>query len=329
MLDVLLADERVAFDGVSGTSAGAMNAAVMAYGWAQGGRAGARAALETFWRRVADIGSFSPLKPSAIERWFGGWSYDRKRAFTGFDLLSRLFSPYQVNPFNYNPLRQVIEQTIDFKQLHKSEAMRLFVAATNVRSGKSRIFSGSDVTVDALLASACLPVLFQAVEIDGQSYWDGGFVGNPALYPLLYNCDSRDIVIVQINPLHIDETPKGTYEIFDRVNEISFNASLMAEVQAIEFVTRQLREQRLDEDRYRAIHLHMVDAEKEMRQFGYASKLTADWPLMVHLKEIGNQAACEWLKKHFGDLGERSSINFTRFLSGDQKYRERPQAKPR
>lgn len=324
VLDRLLQDERLEFEGLSGTSAGAMNAAIMVDGWERGGREGAREALARFWQSVADAGQLSPLRPTPIERWFGGWGYERTPAFFWMDLMSRIFSPYQINPFNYNPLREILGDSIDFERLRTCDHLKLFISTTSVNTGKSRVFSKPEVTLDVLLASACLPFLFQAIEIDGQSFWDGGFLGNPALYPLIYNCDCRDIVIVQINPLAIDETPTSSEEILDRMNEISFNASLIGEIRAIDFIARQLAEQKLDDARYKRMHLHMIDAEEKMRQFGYASKLNADMEFLLYLKSIGTEAAGLWLAANFDSIGRQATIDRDRFLSVELPKPHRP-----
>ncbi|MCW5749877.1 MAG: patatin-like phospholipase family protein [Alphaproteobacteria bacterium] len=328
VLDRLLSDERIAIDGLSGTSAGAMNAALVVDGWARGGRDGAREALDTFWRRIGDAGRFSPLAPSPIERWFGGWSYDRAPAFAWFDAMTRFLSPYQTNPFNYNPLRRILERSIEFDCLRACTDMRLFISATNVRKGKNRIFTSEEIDIDVLLASACLPHLFHAVEIGEQSYWDGGFLGNPALYPLIYNCQSRDIVIVQINPLEILETPRSAAAILDRMNDISFNAALIAEIRAIDFVGRQLDQHRLQEGRYKHMLLHMIEAEGALREFGYASKIAADRHFLEHLRGIGERAADAWLAANFERLGAETTLPVERFLSADQRQPARVAGAP-
>jgi len=320
VLDRLLEEERLSYDGISGTSAGAMNAVVFAEGWETGGREGARVALDRFWRAIADAGRYSPLRMLPVERFFGGWGYDRSASFVMFDIFSRLFSPYQVNPFNVNPLRDVLEKRIDFERIRGCGKIRLFISTTNVLSGKSRVFETGEITLEVILASACLPFLFQAIEIGDQSYWDGGFLGNPALYPLIYDCGARAVVIVQINPLAIEEVPKTSAEILDRMNEISFNASLIGEMRAIDFVARQLDNDRLDSNRYKHMLLHMIDSEAEMRRFGYASKLTADLDFLLHLKGIGRRAADRWLESNFDAIGVRATIDRDRFLQPEKRF---------
>src|SRR5499433_1992300 len=239
VLDRLLEEPHIEMEGVSATSAGAMNAAVMAHGLTTGGRKGAREALEEFWHGVARVSA-----P------FG--------ALQLFEVMSRFLSPYQLNPFNYNPLRQRIRRVIDFERLRQGSAIKLFLPATNVRTGKIKVFTDKEITEDCVLASACLPFLYQAVEIDGEHYWDGGYMGNPALFPLIYSCESRDILVVHINPMTRPDVPTTARDIIDRINTISFNATMMREMRAIALVTRLLAQHRLTgRTNMRQIHFHM------------------------------------------------------------------------
>ena len=228
VLDRLLEDPRVNIDGVSATSAGAMNGAVLVYGMMRGGREGARALLREFWERIAESGRFSIFQPTPFDKLFGNHNLDNSPAYQVFDIWTRIFSPYQFNPQGVNPLRKILEDLIDFERLkHGSSAIKLFVNTTNVRTGKIRVFKQKEMSVEALLASSCLPHLFHAVEIEGEHYWDGGFMGNPAMFPLIYNCRASDIVIVEINPIVVEELPESARAIIDRMNSISFNATMM------------------------------------------------------------------------------------------------------
>jgi len=227
VLDRLLEDERIVLEGISATSAGAMNAAVTAYGLAEGGRQGARQALANFWRRVSHAGDFSLLQPTLLDRLMGNRGLENSPAYVLFDMMTRLLSPYQFNPMNYNPLREVLTQVVDFEALRQSRCpVKLYLSATNVRIGKVKVFANDEITADAVLASSCLPFLFQAVEIDGEAYWDGGYMGNPAIFPLIYHCGSRDVVIVHINPLERAELPRTSTEIMNRINEIKLSSRL-------------------------------------------------------------------------------------------------------
>ncbi|MEC9344090.1 MAG: patatin-like phospholipase family protein, partial [Pseudomonadota bacterium] len=218
VLDRLLDEERLAFEGVVATSAGAMNAAVLAYGLTEGGRKGAQSALANFWRRVSHAAALGPLQPTLLEKLTGARALENSPAFLMFDLVTRTLSPYQFNPFNFNPLRNVLEQSIDLEAVRSAKCpLKLHLCATNVRTGKVKVFANNDISVDAVMASACLPFLFQAVEIDGEAYWDGGYMGNPAIFPLIYACDTPDVLVVHINPIERMELPKTAFDIMNRI----------------------------------------------------------------------------------------------------------------
>jgi NTE family protein len=290
VLDRLLEDPRIEVEGVSATSAGAMNAAVMAHGLTTGGRKGAREALEAFWHGVARVSA-----PSG--------------ALQLFEVMSRFLSPYQLNPFNHNPLRELIRQAIDFERLRQCSAIKLFLSATNVRTGKIKVFTDREITADCVLASACLPFLYQAVEIDGEHYWDGGYMGNPALFPLIYSCQSRDILIVHVNPIERPDTPTSASEIMNRVNEISFNCSLMREMRAVAFVTKLIDDGKLSQSDVKRVLIHSVCADDVMRGLGAASKLNADGGFLRQLRALGRERAQAWIDHRFDDLGRRSTVD--------------------
>jgi NTE family protein len=241
VLDKILEDGRLGIEGLSATSAGSMNAAVYAHGWIRGGTDGAREALEKFWRGIADAGRLLQPLPGL----------DLSPLYPLVQSLTAALSPYQFNPFNFNPLRDLLAKTLDFNAIHACDSLELFICATNVRTGQPRVFRNEQVTIDALMASACLPFLFQAVEIDGEHYWDGGYMGNPALYPLIYHTESRDVVIVHINPILRPQLPTTAADIHNRLNEITFNSSLLRELRAIAFVTKMI-EQGWLKDEYRS-----------------------------------------------------------------------------
>ncbi len=309
VLDRLLDDERIGIEGISATSAGAMNAVVAAYGLTVGGREGAKRALSSFWRRVAHAGAFSPLQPTMFDRLSHNHGLDTSPAFMVFDLMSRILSPYQFNPFNVNPLRQALEETVDFAELRKGSAVKLFISATNVRTGKIKVFETHEMTPDAVLASACLPFLFQAVEIDGEHYWDGGYMGNPAIFPLIYNCESSDIAVVHINPMERPDVPTQAKDILNRINEISFNSSLMREMRAIAFVTRLIDEQQLKANRMKRMLVHAIEARDFMQELSVSSKLNCDWEFLTHLRDVGHDTARDFLMDHYADINQRSSID--------------------
>jgi NTE family protein len=309
VLDRLLEEEALSFDGVSATSAGAMNAVLLADGLAAGGRDGAREALARFWRKVANAALFSPLQPTMFDRLLHNHSMETSPAFMMFDIMTRLYSPYELNPFNHNPLRKTLEDVVDFERLSRESPVRLFLSATNVRTGKVRIFKTADISADAVLASACLPFIFRSVEIEGEPYWDGGYMGNPALFPLIYDCDSRDIVVVHINPIMRSETPKTARDILNRINEISFNSSLMREMRAISFVTRLIDDGVIGDGSMKRMLIHSIDDEDFMRKLGVSSKLNPDWEFLTHLRDVGRASAEAWLEENYAHLGARSTVD--------------------
>lgn len=310
VLDRLLEDERVELDGICGTSAGAMNGAMVVYGMMEGGRAGARQMLERFWRRISESWDYSPFKPSWLDFMLDPGGLDFSPLYQGFDALSRLFSPYQFNLLDLNPLRDILLETCDFARVRSCEEIKLFACATNVRSGKIKVFGPGEITPDALLASACLPQIFRAVEIDGEHYWDGGYLGNPAMFPLMYECGASDIVLVQVNPIRVRDVPTTGREITNRVNEISFNATLMREMRATHFITKLIDEDRLkDPNHLRKIYFHIVEAEDVMGKLGASSKFNGAWSFLTQLRALGRHQADQWLAENFSAIGSRSTLD--------------------
>lgn len=309
VLDRLLEDGRVTFDAVSATSAGAMNATVLGYGLTIGGADGARAELEKFWKKISDEGAKGPLQPSWIDKALGNHSLDYSPIFTFMDVLSRVMSPYELNPLNVNPLRKVLESSVDFEVLRAGCPIKLFLSATNVRTGKVRMFENHEIGPDQVLASGCLPFMFQTVEIDGEGYWDGGYMGNPAIFPLIYGSTTNDVVIVHINPLTRNEIPKSAKDIMNRINEISFNSSLMREMRAIAFVSHLIEDGQLQDNKHRRMLIHSIQDEAFMTSLGVTSKLNAEWSFMLKLRDVGRDCASKWLDEHFADIGVRSSTD--------------------
>jgi len=329
VLDRLLQDDELAIDGVSGTSAGALNAAVLATGFAEGGRSGARAALRGFWLDVARQGSCfgSPATgwPHALGsnpfaalpglQAMGDFNLDRNPLYAWTQQFLRAFSPYQFNPFDLNPLRDVVQRHVHEAALRRGP-LSLFVTATAVRTGQPRVFHREDLSVDALLASACLPQLFRAVMLDGEPYWDGGYSGNPAIWPLIYETAALDVLLVKINPLVRPGTPDTPEEIADRVNEITFNAGLVSEMRAIAFVQRLVRQGRLSEGEYKNLRLHMIADEQGLAPLHPSSKLNTEPGFLEALHDLGRDAAERWLAAHRGDIGVRSTLDpATAFLA--------------
>ena len=314
VLDQLLDEKGLAFEGLSATSAGAMNAAVFAYGLAIGGREGARKALTNYWKRVSDAARSGPLQPSFIDQMLGDHKLTWSPVFSLMGFVTRVLSPYEFNPSDYNPLREVVEQSIDFDVLGRPDCpVKLFLSATNVRTGKVKVFAGKEISISAVMASACLPTMFHAVEIDGEAYWDGGYMGNPALFPLIYDCKSTDIVIVHINPLFRNEVPRTAADILNRINEISFNSSLMREMRAVSFVTNLATQKRFVDEGLKHVLIHSIADDEFMGALSPTSKYNADWDFLIFLRDQGRKCAGDWLAKHFVKLGVESSVDIHKF----------------
>ncbi len=313
VLDRLLEESWIEITAVSGTSAGAMNAAVLADGWVNGGAQGARNALDAYWARVSKAAAFSPLQRSPLDRLLGRWTLDTSPAYIAIDMMSRLASPYDLNPLGFNPLSSILEDSIDFDRLARSP-VKLFITATNVRTGRGRIFRNEEITADVLLASACLPTMFQAVEIDGEPYWDGGFAGNPTITPLVRETDSLDTILVQINPRERVQTPRTASEILNRLNEISFNSPLMKELRMIALL-RQVADPGSGEGaRWARMRTHRIMTDK-LAEFGASSKLNAEWEFVSMLKDEGRGSADEFLKEHGAQIGHSSTADLDILLA--------------
>jgi NTE family protein len=270
--------------------------------------------LEKFWKKISDEGAKGPLQPSWIDKALNNHNLDYSPVFMMMDIMSRIMSPYELNPMNVNPLRKVLESSIDFNVLREGCPVKLFLSATNVRTGKPKVFRREELTVDALLASACLPNVFKAIEIDGEAYWDGGYLGNPALWPLYHERSAADIILVQLNPLYRAEIPTTVSDIMNRLNEISFNASLMSEMRAIDFVQRLLEGGRLEQPRYRRLFLHSIEDEPRMRAFKLSTKFNGDWDFLQTLRQYGHEAADHFLTHSSAQIGRESTLDIQRYL---------------
>jgi NTE family protein len=317
VLDRMLEEEGLIIEGISGTSAGAINGAILISGYIKNGPEGAKKHMEEFWRRVSDAAAWSPLHKNSVDEMLTGWNLNSSPAYRWYEMMSQVFSPYVLNPLNLNPMRNILEDMINTKAMAKHKEMKLFVTATHIASGQAHVFQGQEITTEALLASSCMPLLFQAVEVDGEYYWDGGYLGNPAIWPLIYKCKSKDVVLVQINPIHSDTLPKKADEIIDRLNEITFNSSLIAEMRAIDFVARLIKKGSLKKSEYKDMRMHLIYAANEMQKLNASSKMNADWDFFLFLKEIGRTCADNWLKHEWKNIGLRSTVNIReKFLSG-------------
>jgi NTE family protein len=313
VLDRLLEEDSFAIDTVSGTSAGAINAVALADGLTRGGRDGARRTLRALWEGVGRLPGLATWFAPFLHQRTGGWRLDDSPAYIWFDLMSRLWSPYDLNPTSYNPLRGLLDQAIDFARLRQEGAVGCMVCATNVRTGRRRVFSGEEISADAVLASACLPTLFPAVMIDGEPYWDGGFTGNPAIAPLYWEARASDIIVVGINPAVREAAPRAARDIIDRVNEISFNAAFWLELSAIALLT-QLREQGVLAKSFRLMNFHGIGAGAQLAELGASSKLNNHPDFLRHLFDLGREAADAWLRANGAAIGLRSTLDLTQLL---------------
>jgi NTE family protein len=313
VLDDLLTDERLLIEGISGTSAGAVNAVMLADGLARGGREEAQKRLADFWRAASSTGNVPAMQREVLQRLLSFTPLEGTPVQAWFNAISRYFSPYDVNPLNINPLKDLIEHYVDFDALHACRDLQIFISATNVQTGRVRIFSREKITADAVMASACLPLLFRAVEIDGVPYWDGGYLGNPVIFPFFRTTNTEDVLVVQINPLARHETPTSSSEIMNRINEITFNSSLIDEYRAIDFVARLIDQGRLPRGtgpgEYRRINVHRIVLERFGTHFDSFSKLSTDYDFFEMLRLSGKRAARRFMDEHFGDIGKRSTVD--------------------
>ena len=314
VLDRLLEDGRIDIEGICGTSAGALNATVLAYGHMRGSNDGAREALQSFWRAVSNTSMIT----SSVRRlpWpmfpFVGWHMQDTLNYNWFETMTRFVSPYQFNPLNVNPLRQILERCVDFESLRRNGDIKLFVSATNVRTGQLRIFHTHELTLDAAMASACLPFVFQAVAVDREYYWDGGYMGNPPLFPLFYHSDSRDVIVIHTNPIVRDKLPTDAADIMNRINEISFNSSLLREFRAVTFVNKLIEEGWLKDEykgRLKQIFVHSIRADQALTDVSVASKFNLEWSFLTALRDRGRVTAAAWLGQHFASINRRSTVD--------------------
>jgi NTE family protein len=314
VLDRILEEEWLTIEGISGTSAGAMNAAVLASGYAKAGRAGARQSLDDFWTAVADSARFSPFQRGPLDVALGRWTLDHSPLYVAMDMMSRVLSPYDLNPRGFNPLAKVLADIVDFDAIAKGP-IKLFITATNVRTGRGRVFRQNELTPDVLLASACLPTMFQAIEIDGEDYWDGGYSGNPTMTPLIQECDSLDTILVQINPIERAGTPRSAREILSRLNEVSFNAVLLKELQMMALLGKMANTATGESARWARMRLHRITSDL-MVELGSSSKLNAELDFLKMMRAEGSRAAKAFYIAHSDDIGARSSLDLDELLRG-------------
>jgi NTE family protein len=315
VLDTLLEDGRIGVEGLSGTSAGAVNAVALAAGWARAEaagrdpREGAREKLAGIWHRVGALGSLGTLQQQFMRMLWGGLPRELSPAHVMGQALRGMLSPYQSNPLDINPLRDMLEEEIDFGAIAAHGELKVFVSATHVTTGKAVVFTGRQLDARAVLASACLPMLFQAVEIDGESYWDGGYSVNPALAPLISECRTADLMLVQINPLRRQEAPRTSADIVDRINELTFNASLLTQMRAIDFINRLVAEGAVSHPGCKSVRVHRIDGGAALEAFPTSSRASADGAMIQQLFEAGRAAGGDWLARHVGAIGRHGTVD--------------------
>jgi NTE family protein len=314
VLDRMLEVPSVRLEGISGTSAGAMNAAALVSGYQAGGKEGARESLDSFWRGVSDAARYSPLKRGLIDMITGTWSLDNSPVYMAAELATRLWSPYDLNPRGMNPLAGILADLIDFERLAASP-IKLFVTATNVRTGRGRVFRNAEMTPEVLMASACLPTLFHAVEIEGDPYWDGGYAGNPTMTPLIRECQSSDTILVQINPIERPGTPRSAAEINNRLNELSFNSPLLKELRMIALLRKVADPGHGEGAAWARMRIHRI-ATDAMLELGASSKMISEWPFLCKLRDEGRRSAQAFIDAHANDIGKRSTLDLDALLEG-------------
>lgn len=323
VMDRLLEDGRFEIEGLTGTSAGGMNAVAIAQGLMKGGNQAARDELKAFWQKISDSGKNSPLNHRGpIDKALGKYTMYHSPGFVIFDYLSRMFSPYELNPLQIDPLKDVIASSFDFDALRKFKGVKVYLCATHVQTGKLRIFGLDEMKIEALQATACLPTIHNAVKVDGEYYWDGGFIGNPVFFPLIYDCESPDIILIQLNPTVREKIPTTAREIGDRLNEITNNASVVREMRAISFISDLIDDGKLDPKETKRVFMHMIEDEDTFADLGWSSKLNTEWDFFMHLFEKGRSAADKWIKENYEHVGKKTTAPLREHFVGE-KWRKK------
>jgi NTE family protein len=294
VVDQLLSDDSIEIEAISATSAGAMLAAVIAQGMMDNGRDGAKDALVKFWRKVSIAAGLLPIRTNIVDKFLSNVGVDMSTTTIALDYFTKIFSPYQFNLFDINPLRGIVEEMVDFEALNKKSPIALYINATHARTGKGKIFDHTELSLDAVMASCCLPYIFKTVEIDGEPYWDGSFSGCPSLAPLLNNAGASEIVLVQVHPNYVEDVPTAATDILDRMMEISFSSALLHELKAIELYNTMIESGKVKQ---KPAAIHTIEAQDILLNLGRSSKLNAEWNFLMHLHDIGVQSATDWLEK--------------------------------
>jgi len=319
VLDRLMEDGRFEFEGFTGTSAGGMNAVAAVQGLMRNGNQGGRDELRIFWKKISEAGNSSLLNTRGpIDRMMGQYTMHHSPGYVMFDYLSRIFSPYELNPLQIDPLKEIVVQNFDFEALRAFKGAKLYLCATHVVTGQLRIFTLNELKAECLLASACLPTIHAAVKVDNDYYWDGGFIGNPVFFPLIYDCVSPDIIYIQISPTHRQKLPTTSREISDRLNEISNNSTVMREMRAINFITNLIDEGMLDKNKIKRVFMHVIKNDDAFENLGWSSKLNTEWEFLVHLFEMGRESADTWIKAHYQDVGVKTTADLERHFVGEK-----------
>jgi NTE family protein len=312
VVDHLLADDRLQITGISGASAGAVNAVMIADGIARGGTEEARKRLAEFWRAASAGGSLPPVQRAVTDQMLSMMPFAATPVQNWFETMSRYFSPYDLNPFDINPLNDLIARSVDFEAVRNSD-LDLFISATNVHTGRLRIFAREKITADVVMASAALPFVFRAVEIDGIPYWDGGYMGNPAIFPFLHATDADDVIVVQINPVTRPTTPRSSSEILNRLNEITFNSALISELRSMDFINQLIDDGHLPrgsgKNQFRRLNIHRIDLGALGNRLAGSSKMKTDFDFLELLHRAGQRAARRFLDQHFEAIGKHSTLD--------------------
>jgi NTE family protein len=306
VVDQLLTDGRIRIEAISATSGGAMLAAVMAQGMSDGGAQGARKAMEAFWKKISIASDMMPLRMKVVDKFLGNVGIDLSPSTMALDYITRMFSPYQFNLFDINPLRGILEEMVDFAMLNRKSPVPLYINATHAKTGMGKVFECGNLSLDAVMASSCLPYMFKTVEVDGEPYWEGSFSGCPALAPLINNAHSPDLLVVQIHPTNVEEVPTNAADILDRATEMSFNSVLHLELKTIALYNQMIG---MGMTGQKPIYIHRIEAEELLASLGRSSKLNADWDFLVYLHDLGAQAARDWLEENYDLIGKRSSYD--------------------
>ncbi|MDR0580950.1 MAG: patatin-like phospholipase family protein [Holosporaceae bacterium] len=311
VLDRLLEEKDIVIEGVSGTSAGGMNAIATAQGIITGGNESARELLTKYWKINSEAGKASIFKPGILDILAGKYTMHNSPGFLFFDFISKIFSPYQLNPLGTNPLKPIVEKLFDFEKLNANDAVKVFLAATHVYTGKLKVFSNvnKELCTEALLATACLPTVFAAVMVKGEYYWDGGFIGNPVIYPLIYDCETPDIMLIKLNPTHRTKLPTSAAEIGDRLNEITNNTSIMREMRSMHFISKLIDEGLVAPGKMKRMHVHLIEDEAVFQDLGWSSKLNTDMDFLDHLFNAGRKSADKWLEKNYDKINKETTAD--------------------